>query len=101
MSGEPDLHLFPLRQALPVTVCNFSCTKLLQPAWFCSSVDVAYDQLDNVRAGSMRRDWCGSSCGDVHNHSFMSFMFWGGECGSGGSHTQKAYLGAIQESKML
>lgn len=49
----------------------------------------------------MHRDWCGRSCGDVHNHSFVSFVFWGSECGNGGSHTQKAYLGAIQESKML
>jgi len=54
-------------------------------------VGVAYDPLDNFRAGSKQRDQCGRSCGDVHNYSSVSFSIFGsGESCSGGSHSQKA-----------
>lgn len=54
-------------------------------------VGVAYDPLDNFRAGSKHRDRCGRSCGDVHNCSFVSFVIFGGvESANGGSHSQKA-----------
>lgn len=50
-------------------------------------VAVAYDQLDNLRAGSKHRAWRGRRFGDVCNCSFVSLGKFGG--GSGRSCSQK------------
>lgn len=62
-------------------------------------VAVAYDQLDNLRAGSKHRAWRGRSIGDVRNCSFVSLSKFGG--GSDRSHSQKPREEQLKKSKML